>query len=102
MYLEVSQEKRKNVIDFFNRNNIEYKESDATLPNEVIKTYHLEFPDLSKDQLIALNLLLDNKKVIEKRHKPWNDSYHTLNQEIKGFMTGEAEKEDVTYEQENY
>lgn len=103
MYLEVSRDKQLEIIDYLDQHNISYELTDATLPEEIKETSHFELPKLSKDDLIALNLIAIGKEnIVERRHKPWEDKFHTPFQEAKGQLFGDANEEEVTYEQENY
>lgn len=124
MFYEMKKKEFENsrLRELLEKLKIKYEISDCTLPNEKEKMLHIEFFSLSESQkeqiLDTLEKIygpesikrdkdgngipdyIDNlpPEMIEKRHKKWDDRGHTIKEEFIGFVTGENEAEDVTYE----
>lgn len=126
MFVEISKTQFEKLKPRLQELGIRYEVSDCTLPEEERIMLHIEFlGELSSDQVRIINADLDaiygldsagrehgrdldedgipdrlekDVEVVEVRRRPWEETGHGLIAEAKGFITGQAQEEEVTYE----
>lgn len=92
-FLETDKERAEKMKDFFQQNNINYT-------SKTIHDYiHFDINNLTDSQIKMIKKYYNKLEpgVIEKRHRKWDDKFHTIGQELKGNFTGENIEEDVEY-----
>ena len=57
----------------------------------------MEINDKITDRPYQKEAVLAVCDAIEKRHRKWDEKYHTLSEEIKGEFTGANREEEVEY-----
>lgn len=91
MFLETDKQRALKIREYLDTLNLKYSEKSV---HELI---HFTIEQVTEEQCKKIKNYYQTLEapVIEKRHRKWDEKYHTLSEEIKGEFTGANREEEV-------
>lgn len=92
-FLETDKERALKIKEYLDVEQIKYTTSNI---HELV---HFDVENITDEQAKNIKKYYEqlSPNPIEKRHRKWDEKYHTLSEEIKGEITGANREEEVEY-----
>ena len=90
-FLETDANRALRIREYLEMNHIAFSEK------PIHDLTHFDIENLTDDQANELKKYYKQLEpnVEEKRHRTWDDKYHTLGQSVAGFVSGKIDEEEI-------